>query len=101
MSLKKRQTLGKWRDENLLQKPSTKSYVGNDYTAEIAEVKEPLIEITFTSFSSFTRGFPIPDWRQLEGTPNEKIKRTFWRTIKSESAKRIYSWLMDELVQKN
>ncbi|POS01654.1 16S rRNA (cytosine967-C5)-methyltransferase [Flavobacterium croceum DSM 17960] len=48
--------------------------------AEIAEVKEPYSrEDLWKMFAVWAvlRGYPIPDWRQLEGTPNRKIKGRF------------------------
>lgn len=48
--------------------------------AEIAEVKEPFSrEDLWKMFAVWAvlRGYPIPDWRQLEGTPNRKIKGRF------------------------
>ena len=48
--------------------------------AEIAEVKEPFDrDNLWRMFSVWAvlRGYPIPDWRQLEGTPERKIKGRF------------------------
>jgi 16S rRNA (cytosine967-C5)-methyltransferase len=48
--------------------------------AEIAEVKEPYSrEDLWRIFAVWAvlRGYPIPDWRQLEGTPTRKIKGRF------------------------
>ena len=48
--------------------------------AEIAEVKEPFNrENIWRIFSVWAvlRGYPIPDWKQLEGTPERKIKGRF------------------------
>ena len=48
--------------------------------AEIAEVKAPFVrDNIWRMFSSWAvmRGYDIPDWRQLEGTPERKIKGRF------------------------
>ena len=48
--------------------------------AEIAEVKEPYDrDNLWRMFAVWAvlRGYPIPDWRQLEGTPERKIKGRF------------------------
>ncbi len=48
--------------------------------AEIAEVKEPFDrDNLWRIFAVWAvlRGYPIPDWRQLEGTPERKIKGRF------------------------
>ena len=48
--------------------------------AEIAEVKEPFDrDNLWRMFAAWAvlRGYPIPDWRQLEGTPERKIKGRF------------------------
>lgn len=48
--------------------------------AEIAEVKEPFDrDNLWRIFAAWAvlRGYPIPDWRQLEGTPERKIKGRF------------------------
>ncbi len=48
--------------------------------AEIAEVKEPFDrDNLWRMFASWAvlRGYPIPDWKQLEGTPIRKIKGRF------------------------
>jgi 16S rRNA (cytosine967-C5)-methyltransferase len=48
--------------------------------AEIAEVKEPYNrDDLWRMFAVWAvlRGYPIPDWRQLEGTPERKIKGRF------------------------
>ena len=47
---------------------------------EIAEVKEPFErDNLWRIFASWAvmRGYPIPDWKQLEGTPERKIKGRF------------------------
>lgn len=47
---------------------------------EIAEVKEPFVrENLWRIFAVWAvlRGYPIPDWKQLEGTPERKIKGRF------------------------
>lgn len=68
--------------------------------SEIANVKEPFdrddIWRVFAVWAVL-RGYPIPDWRQLEGTPERKIKGRFDELSK----KRVYresipDW-MDEL----
>ncbi|MBK0368951.1 RsmB/NOP family class I SAM-dependent RNA methyltransferase [Flavobacterium agrisoli] len=68
--------------------------------AEIAEVREPYDrDNLWRMFAVWAvlRGYPIPDWRQLEGTPERKIKGRFDELSK----KRVYresipDW-MDEL----
>lgn len=48
--------------------------------AEIADVKEPFDrDNLWRIFAAWAvlRGYPIPDWRQLEGTPERKIKGRF------------------------
>ncbi|MEY2692883.1 MAG: hypothetical protein RIT03_1274 [Bacteroidota bacterium] len=48
--------------------------------AEIAEVNEPFDrDNLWRMFAAWAvlRGYPIPDWRQLEGTPERKIKGRF------------------------
>jgi 16S rRNA (cytosine967-C5)-methyltransferase len=48
--------------------------------SEVAEVKEPYDrDKLWRMFSVWAvlRGYPIPDWRQLEGTPERKIKGRF------------------------
>src|SRR5690606_727800 len=48
--------------------------------AEIAEVKEPFNrDELWRIFAVWAvlRGYPIPDWRQLEGTPERRIKGKF------------------------
>lgn len=48
--------------------------------AEIAEVREPFDrDNLWRIFAVWAvlRGYPIPDWRQLEGTPERKIKGRF------------------------
>ncbi len=47
---------------------------------EIAEVKEPFVrDNIWRIFAVWAvlRGYPIPDWKQLEGTPERKIKGRF------------------------
>lgn len=68
--------------------------------AEIADVKEPFSrEDLWRVFATWAvlRGYPIPDWRQLEGTPERKIKGRF-DTLSKERCFResIPDW-MDEL----
>lgn len=68
--------------------------------SEIADVKEPFDrDDLWRIFAVWAvlRGYPIPDWRQLEGTPERKIKGRFDELTK----KRVYresipDW-MDEL----
>ena len=68
--------------------------------SEIADVKEPFDrDDLWRIFAVWAvlRGYPIPDWRQLEGTPERKIKGRFDELSK----KRVYresipDW-MDEL----
>lgn len=43
------------------------------------------------------RGYPIPDWRQLEGTPERKIKGRFDELSKVRALKESIPDWMDEL----
>ena len=60
--------------------------------AEIAEVKEPFDrDNLWRMFSVWAvlRGYPIPDWRQLEGTPERKIKGRFDELSKIRALKEL------------
>jgi 16S rRNA (cytosine967-C5)-methyltransferase len=73
--------------------------VGNDYS-EIADVKEPFDRDNFGAFFAVwavLRGYPIPDWRQLEGTPERKIKGRFDELSKIRAVKESIPDWMDEL----
>ena len=67
---------------------------------EIAEVKEPFdrdnIWRIFAVWAVL-RGYPIPDWRQLEGTPERKIKGRFDELYKVRALKESIPDWMDEL----
>jgi len=68
--------------------------------AEIAEVKEPYDrDNLWRMFSVWAvlRGYPIPDWRQLEGTPERKIKGRFDELSKIRTFKESIPDWMDEL----
>jgi 16S rRNA (cytosine967-C5)-methyltransferase len=68
--------------------------------AEIAEVKEPYDrENLWRMFSVWAvlRGYPIPDWKQLEGTPERKIKGRFDELSKIRAFKESIPDWMDEL----
>ncbi len=68
--------------------------------AEIAEVKEPYDrENLWRMFSVWAvlRGYPIPDWKQLEGTPERKIKGRFDELSKIRTYKESIPDWMDEL----
>ncbi|MFC0780092.1 RsmB/NOP family class I SAM-dependent RNA methyltransferase [Flavobacterium sp. HJSW_4] len=68
--------------------------------AEIAEVKEPYDrENLWRMFAVWAvlRGYPIPDWRQLEGTPERKIKGRFDELSKNRALKESIPDWMDEL----
>jgi 16S rRNA (cytosine967-C5)-methyltransferase len=68
--------------------------------AEIAEVKEPFDrDNIWRMFSVWAvlRGYPIPDWRQLEGTPERKIKGRFDELSKIRALKESIPDWMDEL----
>lgn len=68
--------------------------------AEIAEVKEPYSrEDLWRMFAVWAvlRGYPLPDWRQLEGTPSRKIKGRFDELSKNRKYREsIPDWL-DEM----
>ena len=68
--------------------------------AEVAEVKEPFDrENLWRMFSVWAvlRGYPIPDWRQLEGTPERKIKGRFDELSKTRAIKESIPDWIDEL----
>jgi len=68
--------------------------------AEIADVKEPFDrEDLWRIFAVWAvlRGFPIPDWRQLEGTPERKIKGRFDELSKNRVYRESIPDWMDEL----
>ena len=68
--------------------------------AEIAEVKEPFDrENLWRMFAVWAvlRGYPIPDWKQLEGTPERKIKGRFDELSKVRALKESIPDWMDEL----
>ncbi|NBW28016.1 MAG: methyltransferase domain-containing protein [Flavobacteriaceae bacterium] len=68
--------------------------------AEIAEVKEPYDrDNLWRMFSVWAvlRGYPIPDWRQLEGTPERKIKGRFDELSKIRTFRESIPDWMDEL----
>jgi 16S rRNA (cytosine967-C5)-methyltransferase len=68
--------------------------------AEIASVKEPFDrEDLWRIFAVWAvlRGYPIPDWRQLEGTPERKIKGKFDELSKIRSLKESIPDWMDAL----
>lgn len=68
--------------------------------AEIAEVKEPYDrENLWRMFAVWAvlRGYPIPDWRQLEGTPERKIKGRFDELSKTRAIKESIPDWMDAL----
>ena len=68
--------------------------------AEIADVKEPYDrENLWRMFSVWAvlRGYPIPDWKQLEGTPERKIKGRFDELSKIRTFKESIPDWMDDL----
>jgi 16S rRNA (cytosine967-C5)-methyltransferase len=68
--------------------------------AEIAEVKEPFDrDNLWRMFAVWAvlRGYPIPDWRQMEGTPERKIKGRFDELSKVRALKESIPDWMDEL----
>ncbi|UPZ15456.1 RsmB/NOP family class I SAM-dependent RNA methyltransferase [Flavobacterium humidisoli] len=68
--------------------------------AEIAEVKEPYDrDNLWRMFAVWAvlRGYPIPDWRQLEGTPERKIKGRFDELSKTRAIKESIPDWMDAL----
>lgn len=68
--------------------------------AEIAEVREPYDrDNLWRMFAAWAvlRGYTIPDWRQLEGTPERKIKGRFDELSKTRAIKESIPDWMDEL----
>ena len=68
--------------------------------SEIAEVREPFDrENLWRMFAVWAvlRGYPIPDWKQLEGTPERKIKGRFDELSKVRAIKESIPDWMDEL----
>ncbi|MFC4815789.1 RsmB/NOP family class I SAM-dependent RNA methyltransferase [Flavobacterium sp. GCM10023249] len=68
--------------------------------AEIAEVKEPFDrDNLWRMFASWAvlRGYPIPDWTQLQGTPVRKIKGRFDELSKNRAIKESIPDWMDAL----
>lgn len=68
--------------------------------AEIADVKEPYSrEDLWRMFAVWAvlRGYPIPDWNQLEGTPNRRIKGRFEELSKIRKFRESIPDWMDEL----
>ena len=67
---------------------------------EIAEVKEPFVrDNLWRIFAVWAvlRGYPIPEWKQLEGTPERKIKGRFDELSKTRSLKESIPDWMDDL----
>jgi 16S rRNA (cytosine967-C5)-methyltransferase len=67
---------------------------------EIAEVKEPYDrDDLWRMFAAWAvlRGYPIPDWRQLEGTPQRKIKGRFDELSKIRKYRESIPDWMDEI----
>lgn len=68
--------------------------------AEIADVKEPFDrDNLWRIFAAWAvlRGYPIPDWRQLEGTPERKIKGRFDELSKVRVMRESIPDWMDEM----
>lgn len=68
--------------------------------AEIAEVKAPYErDNIWRMFATWAvlRGYDIPDWRQLEGTPERKIKGRFDELSKTRALRESIPDWMDEL----
>ena len=68
--------------------------------AEIADVKEPFDrDDLWRLFAVWAvlRGYPIPDWRQLDGTPERKIKGRFDELSKNRVYRESIPDWMDEL----
>ena len=68
--------------------------------AEIAEVREPYDrDNLWRMFAVWAvlRGYPIPDWKQLEGTPERKIKGRFDELSKTRAIKESIPDWMDAL----
>ncbi len=71
--------------------------------SEIAEVKEPYNrDDLWRMFAVWAvlRGYPIPDWRQLEGTPERKIKGRFDELSKIRVYRESIPDWMDEMCAK-
>ncbi|MEB3800155.1 methyltransferase domain-containing protein [Flavobacterium columnare] len=71
--------------------------------AEIADVKEPFNrENLWRMFAAWAvlRGYPIPDWTQLQGTPERKIKGRFDELSKKRVIKESIPDWMDALCVK-
>lgn len=71
--------------------------------AEIAEVKEPFDrENLWRIFGVWAvlRGYPIPDWQQIVGTPERKIKGRFDEFSKQRTLRESIPDWMDELCVK-
>ncbi len=67
---------------------------------EIAEVREPYDrDNLWRMFAAWAvlRGFPIPDWRQLEGTPERRIKGRFDELSKLRTIRESIPDWMDQL----
>jgi 16S rRNA (cytosine967-C5)-methyltransferase len=67
---------------------------------EIAQVKEPYDrDDLWRMFAAWAvlRGYPIPDWRQLEGTPQRKIKGRFDELSKIRKYRESIPDWMDEM----
>ena len=68
--------------------------------SEIADVKAPFErDNLWRIFAVWAvlRGYPIPDWKQLEGTPERKIKGRFDELSKTRALKESIPDWMDEL----
>ena len=68
--------------------------------SEIAEVREPFDrDNLWRMFAVWAvlRGYPIPDWRQLEGTPERKIKGRFDELSKIRTMRESIPDWMDEV----
>ena len=68
--------------------------------AEVAEVREPYDrDNLWRMFAVWAvlRGYPIPDWKQLEGTPERKIKGRFDELSKTRAIKESIPDWMDAL----
>jgi 16S rRNA (cytosine967-C5)-methyltransferase len=68
--------------------------------SEIADVKEPFNrDDLWRIFATWAvlRGYPIPDWRQLEGTPERKIKGKFDELSKIRKMRESIPDWMDEV----
>ncbi len=68
--------------------------------SEIAEVREPFVRDNLWRLFgvwAVMRGYPIPDWKQLEGTPERKIKGRFDELTKVRKLRESIPDWMDEL----